>query len=194
MSTSASAGSGLLYGITALLTGYAAFYMMMQTVNGGPWSWWGPIMLGAAILLMTASIHTLAPRLALSWLAAIAAATPITICSAFGTWPLRCWIFAAALGLAAWTAFKLDVTIRRGDLAAFSVSLLLAASWTSVSLNTVRSSLSLNTPNTTVVALLVLLFYWVLIIGSLARAGKTVFRKQNDRSLGHQSHHIKGAQ
>ncbi|HWO30867.1 MAG TPA: hypothetical protein VNO32_18890, partial [Candidatus Acidoferrum sp.] len=62
MSTRASAGSGILYCITALLTGHAAFYMMMQTVNGGPWSWWGPIMLGAAILLMTASIHTLAPR------------------------------------------------------------------------------------------------------------------------------------
>ena len=27
--------------------GAAAFYMIMQTVNGGPWSWWGPTMLGA---------------------------------------------------------------------------------------------------------------------------------------------------
>lgn len=176
MATKASAGSGILYGVTALLTGYAAFYMMMQTVNGAAWSWWGPLMLGAAILLMTASIHALAPRFPLIWLAVIAAAAPISICTAFGTWPARCWIFAAALGLSAWAIFKLDATIRRGDVAAFSMSLLLVASWTAVSVNTVHSSLSLGTINTSVVALIVLLFYWVLIIGVAVRAGRTVFR------------------
>ncbi len=188
------ASAGILYGITALLTGFAAFSMMMQTVNGGPWSWWGPIMLGAAVLLMVAGLRALAPRLSVSWLAAIAAATPLAICTAFGTWPLRCWIFAAALGLSAWAILKADATIRHGDIAAFSVSLLLVASWTSISMNTVHAYLSTNVLNTSAVALVVLLLYWILIIAVLVRAGTTVFRRQSGGGFGHRSKHVPGAQ
>lgn len=171
--------AGILYSITALLTGFAAFSMMMQTVNGGPWSWWGPVMLGAAVLLMVAGLRALAPRLSVICLAAFAAATPLAICTAFGTWPLRCWIFAAALGLAAWAILKVDATIKHGDIAALSVSLLLVASWTSISVNTFRAYLSPNALSTSNVALVVLLFYWVLIMGVLVRAGITVFRSQS---------------
>jgi hypothetical protein len=135
-------------------------------------------MLGAAVLLMVASINALVPRLAVSWLAAIAAATPLAICTAFGTWPLRCWLFAAALGLSAWAVLKVDATIKHGDIAAFSVSLLLVASWTSISVNTVHDYLSPKVLNTGAGTLVVLLFYWVLIIGVLVRAGITVFRRQ----------------
>jgi hypothetical protein len=168
--------SGILYGITALLTGFAAFAMMMQTVNGGPWSWWGPIMLGSAILLMVAALRALAPRLAVIWWAVIAAATPLSICTAFGTWPLRCWLFAAILGLSAWVIITADKAIKHGDIAALLVSLLLVASWTAITVNTVHASLSTNAANTSVVALAMLLLFWALTIGVLLRAGTTVFR------------------
>jgi len=188
------ASTGILYSITAFLTGFAAFSMMMQTVNGGPWSWWGPIMLGAAVLLMVAGFRALAPRLAVGWLAAIAAATPLAICTAFGTWPLRCWIFAAALGLSGWAILKADATIKHGDIAALSVSLLLVASWTSISVNTVHAYLSPNALNTSNVALVVLLFYWVLTIGVLVRAGITVFRSQSGGGFNHRIDRVGGAQ
>jgi hypothetical protein len=187
--------AGVQYGITALLIGYAAFSMMMQSVNGGPSSWWGPVMLGAAILLMVAGVRAFAPRLAIIWLAVMAAATPLGICTAFGAWPLRCWIFAIALGLAAWAIFKVDVAIRRGDVAAFTVGLLLAISWISISVSTIQSYLSPNAARASVIALIVLLFYWVLIISVLLRAGFTVFsRRQSDGSLRHRNRNIHGAQ
>jgi hypothetical protein len=177
MSIKGSVATGILYSTTALLTGYAAFYMMMQTVNGGPSSWWSPVTLGAAILLMVTGIRVLAPRLAAGWLAAIAAVTPLLVCTAFGMWPLRCWVFGAALALSAWGIFKIDATIRHGDIAAFSVSLLLAASWTRISVSTLHTYLSTNALNASVDSLSVLLLYWTLIIAVLVRAGLTVFRK-----------------
>jgi hypothetical protein len=136
-------------------------------------------MLGASILLMVAGIHSLAPQLTLIWLAAIAAATPIAICTAFGEWPpLRCWVFAVALGLSAWAAFKVDATIRHGEVAAFSVTLLLVAAWTIVSVHTVNAYLSPNVLNSSIAPLSVLLLYWVLTLTVLARAGATVFRRR----------------
>jgi hypothetical protein len=170
--------SAILYCVTGLLCGHAAFFMMMQTVNGGPWSMWGPIMLGAAILLMVAGIRAAAPRLAVFWLAAIAATTTLVICTAFGTWPLRCWLFAAILGVSAWAVLKVDAAIKRGDVAALLVTLLLAASWASISVNTVHAYLSPNASSSTNVVLVVLLFYWVLILGVLLRAGFSVFRSR----------------
>jgi hypothetical protein len=169
--------SGILYSVAALLTGYAASYMLMQTVNGGPWSWWGPIMLGAAILLMVVGIRALAPRLAAGWAATIAAAIPLAICTAFGTWPLRCWVFAAILASSSWALLKVDARVRRGDLAAFSVSLVLVASWTSISINSIRDYLG-NHVTTIGPELVVMLFYWVLILCVLVRSGTTVFRSR----------------
>jgi hypothetical protein len=151
-------------------------------------------MLGAAILLMVAGIRAVAPRLAVVWLAVIAATVPLAICTAFGTWPLRCWVFAAALGLSAWAILKVDAAIKRGDIAALSVSLLLVASWTSISVNTVHAYLSLNALNASPVVLVVLLFYWILVIGVLVRAGVTVFRRRSGAGLGHRCDRVGGAQ
>ncbi|MGO8795501.1 MAG: hypothetical protein ACLQLC_11815 [Candidatus Sulfotelmatobacter sp.] len=175
--------AGILYSITGLLAGYAAFSMMMQTVNGGPWSWWGPVMLGAAILLMVAGIRPFATRLAVGWLVATAAATPLAICAAFGTWPPRCCFFALSVGAFALIIFKADVTVGHGDIAAFLASFLLAASLIPVSVNTVRAYLSPNVanPSLAVPALLLLLFFWVLIIATLLRSGSTVFRRPSVR-------------
>lgn len=173
--------AGILYSVTAILTGSAAFSMMMQTVNGGPWSWWGPVMLGAAILLMVVGIRAFATELAVGWLVAIAAATPPAICSAFGTWPLRCWVFALAVGISAFVLFRVDAAIRHGDTAAFLASSLLAASWISVSVNTVRAYLSPNVANASLAVPAVMLFFWVLIVATLLRSGSTVFRRPSVR-------------
>jgi hypothetical protein len=173
--------AGILYSMTALLTGYAAFYMMMQTVNAGPWSQWGPVMLGAAILLMVVGVRAFVARLAAGWLAVIAAAIPLAICSAFGTWPLRCWVFAFALGLSALAIFKVDAAVQHGDVAAFIVSLLLAVSWISTSIDTVNVYLSPNVMHTNPATLGVLCFFWALIIPTLSNSGSTIFRRPSVR-------------
>src|SRR5580700_1331657 len=173
--------AGFLYSVTALLTGYAASFLMMQTVNGGPWSWWGPVMLGASILLMVVGIRAFATRLAVGWLAAIAAATPLLICSAFGEWPLRCWIFALAVGLSALAIFKVDATIKHGDAAAFFAGSLLGMSWISVSVNTVRAYFSANVANPNPAALALLFVFWGAIIATLLSSGLSVSRRPSSR-------------
>jgi|SRR5580693_4680583 hypothetical protein len=173
--------AGFLYSVTALLTGYAAFFLMMQTVNGGPWSWWGPVMLGASILLMVVGIHAFATRLPVGWLVAIASATPPVICSVFGEWPLRCWIFALAVGLSALAIFKVDAVIGHGDIAAFLASSLLGASWISVSVNTVRAYFSPNVANPSPAVLVLLFLLWAPIITALLSSGSTVFRRPSIR-------------
>ena len=173
--------AGILYSITAFLTGYAAFFLMMQTVNGGPWSRWGSVMLGASILLMVVGIHALATRLAIGWLIAIGSATPPVICSVFGEWPLRCWLFALAVGLSALAIFKVDAVIGHGDIAAFLASSLLGASWISVSVNTVRAYFSPNVANPSPAVLALLFLFWVPIITTLLISGNSVFRRPSAR-------------
>jgi hypothetical protein len=170
----------MLYGITALLTGFAAFNMMMQTVNGAPSSWWGPIMLAAAILLMVAGIHAVVPQLSVRSLSVVAAGIPFAICTAFGTWPPRCWIFAAIVGASAFVILKIDASMNHGDTAAFSVTALLALSWLVVSVSTMRGYLYSTAANIGL-GLLVLLFYWALILTALVRAGLTILRSNRDK-------------
>jgi len=167
--------AGILYVVTALLIGFAAFYMMMQTVNGAPFSWWGPVILGAAILLMVAGIHAVESRIQAGWLSLIAAATPLAICTAFHDWPLRCWIFAAILGALAWVIFKIEAAFKRGAFAAFCLSMIMAAAWLFVSVSTIHSAINALGSNAAV--LVVLAFYWVLIIAVLTQSGRSILRR-----------------
>jgi hypothetical protein len=82
------------------------------------------------------------------------------------------------LGLSAWAAFKVETTVRHGDVAAFSVGLLLIAAWTIVSVNTVNAYLSPNVVSSSIAPLFVLLLYWILTLSVLARSGATVFRRR----------------
>jgi hypothetical protein len=74
-----------------------------------------------------------------------------------------------------------DAAIRHGDTAAFLASSLLAASWISVSVNTVRAYLSPNVANASLAVPAVMLFFWVLIVATLLRSGSTVFRRPSVR-------------
>lgn len=166
---------GVLYGVTAFITGYAVLYQMLQKINGGPWSWWYPISLGSSILLLVGSVHAVAPEVSVGWLIALAAAIPLAICGLFGGLPLRCWVFAVALALAAWVGFIIDSAVRRSDIAAFIASSVLTASWLPLSMNTFRAYLS---PNSQVAnsPLLPLLSLWTLIIATLVLCGIALFR------------------
>ena len=92
----------MLYVVTGLVTGYAAVYQMMQTVNGGPWSWSYPLMLSASVLLIVCGVQNAFSGIAAVWLALIAALLPIVFCALFGAIPARCWVFAIVIGAVTW--------------------------------------------------------------------------------------------
>lgn len=120
---------GTLYPVTAFMTGYMVLYLMLETIYGGPWSWWYPIMLGASILLLAGGVHVIAPRVKNRWLSAVAGVLPLIMCGAFGALPLRCWIFAIAIAFASWAGLALASAIKRTATTGLMAALILAASW-----------------------------------------------------------------
>jgi hypothetical protein len=47
---------GVLYVLTALVTGGWELYLMLRPMAGGPWSWWYPITFTASVLLLIAGL------------------------------------------------------------------------------------------------------------------------------------------
>jgi hypothetical protein len=171
--------TGIQYVVTAVLTGRAAFYLMMQTVNGGPWSWWGPVILAASILLLVDGIYSLVPRLAVMWLVVIAASVPIAICAPFGTLPLRCWVFAAIMALVEWAFLKVGAAIKRKGIAAFLASVVLVVSWVATSVSLVNYYLHSNTLRMSASLIVMFLMSWALVIGVLVRSGFDLFHMRS---------------
>ncbi len=164
-------GIAAFYVAAAVLTGYAALYQMLQTINGAPWSWWYLIRLGASILLLVGGIKAVAPRVKSGWLVAISAAIPLAFCALFGSLPPRCWIFAFVVAVVALATLLIGSAMNRHGFAAFTASLLLVLSWLPASIATLRDYFAGNAPSTSPVALLPLLVLWVFIIGASVLSG-----------------------
>ena len=166
----------MLYILTALLTGYAAAYQMMQTVNGGPWSWCYPFMLGASILLLVSGIHVAAAAVNVVRLSVIAAAVPLAVCAVFGRLPMRCWLFALAVGIAAWVCFTLASGTRRNGVPAFISSVVLVASWLPGSVAAVHAYLFPSPPAVNPPGLVPLIILWAFILAVSLMSGAAYFR------------------
>jgi hypothetical protein len=166
---------GVLYVVTGLLTGYAAVYQMMQTVNGGLWSWSYPLMLGASVLLLASGIHNLFPRTTAVWLALIAAVIPIALCALFGSMPVRCWAFAAIIGFVTWSCFTFAGG-RRPGLTALIASMALIASWLPSSFGTIHAYLFPTPPAANQPVLTPLIVFWILLLVVTIISGVSFFR------------------
>jgi hypothetical protein len=55
--------AGILYVVTAFVSGYWEFNLMMRPLIGGPSSWWYPVTLGASVLLLAGGILTLVSQM-----------------------------------------------------------------------------------------------------------------------------------
>ena len=167
---------GMTYAVTALLTGYATLYQILQTVNGGPWSWWYPIMLGGSILLVVGNIHELVPKLNNLWLVALSALMPLALCGLLGRPPLRCWAFGIALAFIAWIGLAVGSTTRQLNVLTLASSLALLASWLPMSVRTFRVYLSSNASGSNATVLLPLFLTWALLIATVALSSSVSLR------------------
>ena len=159
--------ASILFVLTAFLTGYITLYGMLQTLNGAPWFWWYPIMLGASILLLVGGVHAIAPRVKRIWLIVLAATIPLILCGVFGGLPLRCWLFAIVVASVTWATISLASAFQRAGVTAFIASLILAAPWVTPSVHTLNVYFSPKPPNPDPRALLWMLALWVVIIASI---------------------------
>ena len=160
--------AGVLCVMTAVITGYWALRLMFPPVNAGPQSWWPAIMLGASILLLGGGVHTVVPPVRGAWLVLFAAAFPLVLYAVhFRALPSRCWFFALAVALSMWITQALASALKRAQYVVLITSLILAASWVPVSVNTLRFYFSPTPRSPDPMVLFSLLALWVLILESV---------------------------
>jgi hypothetical protein len=178
--------AGGLYVVTAVITGYWALRLMFLPLNGGPQSWWPPIMLGTSILLLGSGMHVVVPQVRGVWLVLFAAVLPLALCAVlFGALAFRCVFFALVVALSMWITQALASAVSRVGGLALIVSLILAVSWVPRSVNTLRLYFSPTTSSPDPTVLIMLLVPWVLIIASVI-AGITLCRSQKSDASGGQ--------
>jgi hypothetical protein len=168
---------GLLYILVASLLGYAALYMMMGTVNGGRFSWLGPVVLAASILLFVQGVSAFLPRLTAIWLILAAVALPIAVCALFNDWPLRCWIFAGLLGLTEGILLWIGRISNRGHLPAFVASIVIAVAWFIASVRLAAYFFSSENLKLSVLIVSTFLASWVVVIGIVICSSLNVFQR-----------------
>lgn len=176
---------GTLLLVTALVTGYWEFYLMVRPSIGGPWSWWYPTMFGASILQLVGGILLLLPRMKKRWLVVLALAVPLILCTAFGV-SLWCGIFAAAIGFATWAALGLASAFKRPSVVPLTASLALALWWIPASVYNLRVYFSPNPPSPDPFEMLWALVPSVLVMASLlasaTSSGRSVAGASGSRS------------
>jgi hypothetical protein len=159
--------AGILYVVTALVSGYWEVSLMLRPLIGGPWSWWYVIMLGASVLLLVGGVHTVAPQVKWAWLVVLAVIASLVLWSLFrdGSWV---WlVFTVATALVAWVALALASTLQRGSLVAVIASVALAAWWIPASVRTLSAYFSTRPSSPDPAGLLWALIPALLIFASI---------------------------
>ena len=176
---------GSLYIVVAVLAGYSSFVDMMAGVNGSPQSVRLPIVLGAAILLLVDGIKMCFPSLRDIWLVSIVGAIPLAICSAFGEWPARCWVFSAMLAFSEFVFLRASKAIKRDGISAFICSVVLVTALAATTVNLFLlywrgwwDATSRWTLTDIVGFMLPALIPWSILLPILVHATKVVFRHQ----------------
>lgn len=99
---------------------------MLQIINVMKEGWWGPVTLGAAILLALGGLAQLLPRVHAMVFALIAALLPVGIALAAGELSARTAVFAVLLAFFAWTMQRLSRAPGRTEAGSLFCSLVLA--------------------------------------------------------------------
>jgi len=134
--------AGILYIVTAIVSGYWEASLMLRPLIGGPWSWWYIIMLGASVLLLVGGVHSIAPQVRCGWLVALAVIVPLILWTAFrdGSWV---WLlFTVVMALVAWGTLALASTVQRSSVVAIIASVVLATWWVPASVRTLGAYFS----------------------------------------------------
>jgi len=161
--------AGILYVVTALVSGYWASYLIGRASIGGPWSWWYVTTLGASVLLLVGGVHIVLPQVRRGWLVAIAAGISLLPWN-LGAWHREGVTFAVVVALGSWAGLALASAWRRPSVVAFIASVVLAAWWTPASVHNVGTYFSPKPPSFDPMQLVWILVPSVLVITSLITA------------------------
>jgi hypothetical protein len=161
---------GGLYIVTALLTGYWEFSIMMQTAIGRPWSWWYPVTFGASILLLLGGISTIFSRVRKEWILILAIIVVMAFCAVIGCWSYWTWVctgYVAGMMVVVWSSLALAGAVNKSWLVPFMASAVLASRWIPGVITDFDQFLSPKSLSTDVTAILLELAPFILVTACL---------------------------
>ena len=161
---------GGLYIVTALLTGYWEFSIMMQTAIGRPWSWWYPVTFGASILLLLGGISTVFSRVRKEWTLILTFIVVMVFCAVIGCWTYWTWVctgYVSGMMLVVWSALTLAGAVNKSWLVPFIASFVLASRWVPGVINDFEQFLSPKPPSTDATGILLELVPCILVAACL---------------------------
>jgi hypothetical protein len=175
--------AGILYVLTAVLSGYWEISLILRSMVGGPWSWWYVVMLGGSVVLLVGGLHTTAPVVKWPWLISVVVTLSLVLWGVFRDAPWVWLVFAVATALVSWGSLTLASILQRDSLVAVVASVALAVWWIPASVRTVSAYLSATTRNADSAGLLWALIPTVLIIASLL-TGVVSAKSRGDEPIG----------
>jgi hypothetical protein len=120
------------WGMYKLLVGVLAatesLLGMLRGFNGVERGVWGPLTVAAAILLALDGLGQLFPRASRWLLVALAAIVPLAISIISEDWPVKIWMFAAAVAFAEWMFQEIKSAAGRTEVGALLCGVALAIS------------------------------------------------------------------
>lgn len=173
--------AGLLYCVTALVSGYWGLRAMFTPGPGGPFFWVPMVSFGAPILLLVGGLLTLFPQLGKKSLVTLTGIILLVFWAAF----LRDFskpylIFATVVMLITWAVLGWASALSRPAVVAFIASLTLALVWLAVPIDVFRSALSAIPPIANALKHFLvngpLLVLWALSVAASVLSGVASFR------------------
>jgi len=101
---------------------------ILRSGTGPAMNPWGPVTVGAAVLLAIEGIAEMFPRLHRWLLVSLAVVVPLGISISSGEWPLKDWMFAAATGFVEWMFQRLKTVTGRREIGSLACVMALALS------------------------------------------------------------------
>jgi hypothetical protein len=139
--------AGIVYALTAIVSGYWEMSLILRPTIGGPWSWWYMIMLSASVLLLIGGVHVVAPQMKSASLVVLSVVVSLVLWSLFRDSSWVWLVFSIATAAVTWGVLTLASTFQRDSLVAAIAGAVLAAWWISASVRTLITYFSPSPSN-----------------------------------------------
>jgi hypothetical protein len=119
---------GLYKLVVGILACIESLLGIIRSGSGPAMNPWGPVTVGAAVLLAIEGIAELFPQLHRWLLVSMAVVVPLGISISSVEWPLKAWMFAASTGFVEWMFLRLKIVTGRMETGSLACVMALALS------------------------------------------------------------------
>ena len=114
--------------LVGVLAGVESLLGILRSANPPEISVWGPLTIGASVLLAIDGLADLFPKVNRRVFVALGAIIPIAMSALSGNWPRNLWMFAVAVGFLEWVFQEMKRTTGRTEIGSLACCAALACS------------------------------------------------------------------